>query len=63
MTRKRAWALLNRYFPGKSFEDLVVTTKDMGRDMRSKLFCRLTYPDQGSPGVEAVFVDLAQTDQ
>lgn len=63
VTRKRALALLNRYFPGKSFEDLVVTTKDMGGDMRSKLFCRLTYPDQGSPGVEVVFVDLAQTDR
>ncbi len=64
VTRKRALALLNRYFPGKTFDDLV-TTEDLAGapqgDMKSKLFDRLTYPDQGSPGVQAVFVELAQS--
>jgi hypothetical protein len=53
-TRQQAHALLNQYFPGKDFDDLV------DNDVKSKLFDRMTFPDQGEPGVEKVFADLAQ---
>lgn len=56
-TRQQAHALLNRYFPGKTFDDLV------NHDVKSKLFDRMTFPDQGEPGVERVFADLAQQGQ
>ena len=62
-TRKGALKLLNQYFPGKSFDDLMATESiadSPSDDFKSKLFNQITFPDQGPPGVETVFADLAQ---
>ncbi|HWM24473.1 MAG TPA: hypothetical protein VNP98_06590 [Chthoniobacterales bacterium] len=60
VTRKRALALLNRYFPGKGFEDLV-GTQDGGPDMPTKVFDALSSRSRDShPGAETVFIELAQ---
>ena len=65
-TRKGALKLLNQYFPGKGFEDLVTVDSiadTPSSDFKSTLFNRMTFPDQGEPGVEKVFKDLAQKGQ
>lgn len=52
-TRKKALQVLQSFFPGKAFADLVDA-----EDQRTKIFDALSYPDQGSPGMDAVLERL-----
>lgn len=59
-TREQALKVLQHFFPGKTFTDLVEVDKDVGSDQQSDLFSRIYYPDQGEPGLEAFFEELTK---
>jgi hypothetical protein len=52
-TRKTALGVLQSFFPGKTFTDLVDS-----QDQRTKIFDAISYADQGSPGMDAVLERL-----
>jgi hypothetical protein len=55
-TRKKALEVLQLFFPGKTFTDLVDR-----ENQRTKIFDALSYPDQGSPGMDAVLARLKES--
>lgn len=62
-TRQQTLRALQKFFPGKTFSDLVMT-EDIGGtplpDQRTPIFNRMSFPDQGSPGIDAFLNEFSQ---